>query len=138
VYDAHGALDCQVVEDPRELFISFPFIAIAPIGLLFAAGYGWLCGWGHCLPFGLAIYTCMIVDPRLHIAFHKSPALGGPLGWLQRTHLIHHRTHRYNYFFVTGLIWDVLLGCADGGGARLAGSHQAVGRTGRYNMARAG
>jgi sterol desaturase/sphingolipid hydroxylase (fatty acid hydroxylase superfamily) len=23
-------------------------------------------------------------------------------------HMIHHRTHRHNYFFVTGFVWDAL------------------------------
>ena len=112
VYDPHGAFDWQQAEDPRELFISFPLFAIAPIGLLFVAAYGWLRGWQHCLSFALAMYASMIVDHRIHIVFHRSSQLPGPLGWLQRMHMVHHRTHRHNYFFVTGLIWDVLLGTA--------------------------
>jgi hypothetical protein len=112
LYDAAGIADWQIAEDPRELFISFPLAAIAPIGLLFVAGYGWLRGWEHCLPFAAAMYTCMVADHRLHILFHKSPPLGGMLGRLQQMHLVHHQTHRYNYFFVTGWIWDVLLGTA--------------------------
>jgi sterol desaturase/sphingolipid hydroxylase (fatty acid hydroxylase superfamily) len=30
------------------------------------------------------------------------------LGTLQHFHKIHHSTHRNNFFFATGLIWDVL------------------------------
>jgi hypothetical protein len=112
VYDPHGARAWQHAEDPRELFISFPLTAIAPIGLLFVAAYGWIRGWPHALPFAVALYTCMVADHQLHIVFHKSAALPGALGWFQQMHLIHHRTHRYNYFFVTGLLWDLLLGTA--------------------------
>ena len=112
IYDAHGALEWQGGEDPRELFISFPLVAIAPIGLLFVAAYGWLRGWPHALPFAVALYACMVADHRLHILFHKAPRLAGPLGRLQHMHLIHHQTHRHNYFFVTGLVWDILFGTA--------------------------
>jgi sterol desaturase/sphingolipid hydroxylase (fatty acid hydroxylase superfamily) len=34
------------------------------------------------------------------------------LGWFQSMHLVHHATHDRNYFFVSGLLWDVLLGTA--------------------------
>jgi sterol desaturase/sphingolipid hydroxylase (fatty acid hydroxylase superfamily) len=112
VYDSHGARAWQSVEDPKELFISFPLFAIAPIGLVFVAAYGWLRGWDHCPAFAAAMYACMVTDHQLHILFHKSPELPGVLGRLQRMHLIHHGTHRYNFFFVTGLVWDVLLGTA--------------------------
>ena len=112
VYDIHGIQDFRHAEDPRELFISFPFFAVAPIGLLFVAAYGWLRGWEHCLPFAAAMYLCMIADHRLHILFHKSAKLPGPLGRLQQMHLMHHQTHRHNYFFVTGIVWDVLFGTA--------------------------
>jgi sterol desaturase/sphingolipid hydroxylase (fatty acid hydroxylase superfamily) len=50
----------------------------------------------------------MLIDHRLHILFHKSPNLGGILGRLQQMHMIHHQTHRHNYFFVSGFIWDAL------------------------------
>jgi hypothetical protein len=112
VYDSLGATEWQHAEDPKELFISFPLFAIAPIGLLFVAAYGWLRGWAHCPAFALAMYASMVADHQLHILFHKAPRLPGPLGWLQKMHLIHHNTHRHNFFFVTGLIWDVLLGTA--------------------------
>jgi hypothetical protein len=112
VYDSHGAGAWQHAEDPRELFISFPLFAIAPIGLLFVAGFGWLRGWDHCVPFAIAMYASMVADHRLHILFHKAPQLSGALGRLQQMHMIHHGTHRHNYFFVTGLVWDVLLGTA--------------------------
>lgn len=136
VYDSHGARDWQTAEDPRELFISFPLIAVAPIGLLFVAAYGWLRGWEHCSAFAIAMYACMIVDHQVHILFHKSPRLDGPLGWLQRMHMIHHGTHHHNYFFVTGLPWDVLLGTArmkaaqvySSGTSGLSESGSAIGR----------
>jgi hypothetical protein len=109
VYDAHGQRAFQVMEDPRELFISFPFFVVAPVGLLFVAAYGWLRGWEHCLPFAVWMYSCMWIDHRLHILFHRVARLPGILGWFQQMHLIHHGTHRYNYFFVSGLVWDLLL-----------------------------
>ena len=120
VYDQHGAFAWQHEEDPKELFISFPLIAVAPVGLLFVAGYGWLRGWEHCAPFAIAMYSCMVLDHRLHIMFHSSPPLPGILGRLQRMHKIHHQTHTYNYFFCTGLVWDVLLRTARFRGASTA------------------
>ena len=112
VYDVHGATAWQHAEDPKELFISFPLIAIAPIGLLFVAAYGWLRGWEHCWAFAAAQYLFMVADHQLHILFHKSPQLPGALGRLQTMHLIHHTTHQHNFFFVSGLVWDLLLGTA--------------------------
>ena len=108
IYDPHGASEWQHAEDPRELFISFPFVAIAPIALIFVAAFGALRGWDHCLPFGISMYACMLTDHRLHILFHKRPKLSGVLGRLQHMHLVHHDTHRYNFFFVTGYVWDLL------------------------------
>lgn len=98
----------QHEEDPKELFISFPLVAVAPFGLLFVAAFGWLRGWEHCLPFAIALYASMVTDHQLHILFHKSPALPGVLGRLQQMHVVHHTTHQHNFFFVTGWIWDVL------------------------------
>ena len=112
VYDKHGRDDFRHREDPNELFISFPLLLVAPVGLLFVAAYGMLRGWSHCLPFAIWMYSCMVIDHQLHILFHKAARLRGILGWLQEMHLIHHSTHRYNYFFVSGLIWDLLLGTA--------------------------
>jgi hypothetical protein len=108
VYDNHGRREQQIAEDPKELFISFPFSLIAPIGLIFVAGYGGLRGWNHCAPFAAAMYASMIADHRLHILFHKEAELTGILGRFQQMHMIHHRTHRHNYFFVTGFVWDAL------------------------------
>jgi len=108
VYDNHGQRDLHIAEDPKELFISFPFFAVAPVALLLVAAYGWLRGWMHSVPFGTAMYACMFADHRLHILFHKSPKLGGILGRFQQMHMIHHRTHRHNYFFFSGFLWDAL------------------------------
>jgi len=112
VYDPPSKRDWQRVEDPKALFISFPLLAVAPIGLLFVAGYGWLGGWANCIPFAVSMYVCMIADHQLHILFHKSTKLPGLLGTLQQMHIIHHATHRYNFFFVSGWMWDVLFGSA--------------------------
>jgi len=109
VYDAHGQREFQIAEDPRALFISFPFVVVAPFGLVFVAAYGLLRGWPHALPFAAWMYACMLLDHRVHILFHKAPRLPGILGWFQKMHLVHHDTHRYNFFFVSGLIWDLLL-----------------------------
>jgi hypothetical protein len=126
VYDSHGERDWQTSEDPRELFISFPLSAIAPIGLVFVAAFGWLRGWGHCLPFALSLYSCMVTDHQLHILFHKAPRLSGVLGRLQEMHRIHHTTHRHNYFFVTGLVWDLMFGTARAKLARLSGEERTA------------
>ena len=110
VYDSPGPNHQHHEEDPQELFISFPFRVIAPIALLFVAAYGWLRGWEHCLPFAITMYGSMLLDHRLHILFHRSAPLPGMLGRFQLMHQNHHKTHRNNYFFVTGLPWDVLFG----------------------------
>ena len=112
VYDPHGERAFQIGEDPKELFISFPLPIIAPVGLLFVALYGWLRGWPHAWPFAGALYVSMVLDHQLHILFHKYARLDGLLGWFQRMHLTHHATHNRNYFFVSGLLWDVLFGTA--------------------------
>ena len=83
-------------------------VAVAPAGLLFVALYGLLRGWAHCLPFGVWMYSCMMIDHQLHKLFHKAAHLPGPLGRLQRMHLIHHEPHRLNYFYVSGLVGDLL------------------------------
>ena len=111
IYD-NPAGDYLADEDPKELFISFPISVIAPIGLLFVAAFGWLRGWEHCVPYAIALYASMCTDHQLHILFHKSQPLPGILGRLQRMHLVHHTTHRHNFFFVTGIFWDLLFGTA--------------------------
>lgn len=108
IYDRHGALAFQVQEDPRELFISFPFIVIAPLALLLVLGYGYLVGWTHAVPFAIALYASMLIDHRLHILFHRTTALPPALERLRAMHMIHHATHNRNYFFVTGYVWDLL------------------------------
>ena len=112
IYDPHGQRVFQTGEDPKELFISFPLPIVAPVGLLLIALYGWLRGWPHAWPFMAALYFSMVADHQLHILFHKRLRLGGWLGWFQRMHLMHHATHNRNYFFVSGLIWDLLFGTA--------------------------
>jgi hypothetical protein len=112
IYDRHGENRYHIAEDPKELFISFPLPVIAPVGLVFVALYGWLCGWSHAGPFAGALYISMVLDHQLHILFHKKTRLSGPLGWFQQMHLLHHATHNKNYFFVSGLPWDVIFGTA--------------------------
>ncbi len=109
IYDGPVERPRQIADDPKELFISFPLIVIAPVGLLVAAAYGYFRGWTHAIPFGAAMYAVMILDHRLHIQFHKIPHLNGALGWFQKMHMVHHATHTTNFFFVSGLLWDVLL-----------------------------
>lgn len=108
IYDRLGERHLQMSEDPGELFISFPLPVIAGFGLIFVAIYVWLAGWAHALPFAAALYGWMLVDHRLHILFHKRTHLTGILGRLQQMHMLHHATHNSNYFFVSGLVWDVL------------------------------
>ncbi len=112
IYDRHGERSFQLAEDPNELFISFPLPVIALFGLLFVAGYAWLRGTDPALVFALGLYASMILDHQLHRLFHLRPGLGGILGWFQQMHLTHHATHNRNYFFVSGLVWDLLLGTA--------------------------
>ena len=82
------------------------------VALLFVAAFGWLRGWSHALPYAAGLYFFMLLDHRLHILFHRTQKLPGLLGRLQQMHRIHHATHTRNFFFVSGMIWDVLLGTA--------------------------
>lgn len=108
IYDGHGQFAFQHNEDPHELFMSFPFTIVAAIGLIFVALYGWLLGWPHSMGFAAGLYFFMLLDHRLHLLFHRTPQLGGILGRFQTMHLIHHATHRNNFFFVSGILWDML------------------------------
>jgi len=112
IYDRHGDTGFHTDQDPRELFISFPFAVVGPVALLFVAAYGYLCGWQDAVPYAAGLYVFMLLDHRLHILFHRTPSLPGVFGWLQRMHMVHHQTHTRNFFFVSGLVWDVLLGTA--------------------------
>lgn len=112
IYDEHGAFAQQAVVDPKELFISFPLPFVGSVGLLFVALYGWLRGWEHSWGFGVGLLGFMILDHQLHILFHKKEEMGGWLGRFQKMHQVHHATHNRNYFFVSGWVWDYLLGTA--------------------------
>jgi len=112
IYDQHGNRGFQLGEDPGELFISFPFFVVAPVALAFVAVYGYLRGWPDAFPYAAGLYFFMLLDHRLHILFHRAAKLPGLLGWFQQMHLVHHQTHNSNFFFVSGLVWDLLLGTA--------------------------
>jgi len=107
LYDTHN-LEAAHAEDPRELFISFPYPIVAAIALLPIGLYAWIFGRPAAIPFGIAVYASMTLDHLLHKQFHKHPNLPGVVGWVQQMHMTHHATHNRNYFFVTGLVWDVL------------------------------
>jgi len=107
LYDTHN-LEAAHAEDPRELFISFPYPIVAAIALLPIGLYAWIFGRPAAIPFGIAVYASMTLDHLLHKQFHKHPNLPGVVGWFQQMHMTHHATHNRNYFFVTGLVWDVL------------------------------
>jgi len=120
IYDQHGALAFQTQEDPRELFISFPFVVVAPVASLFVLAYSYLPGWHHAAPYALGLYASMLIDHRLHILFHRTTQLPPALQRLRAMHMIHHATHNRNYFFVTGYVWDLLLRTAVPPGAEVA------------------
>jgi len=113
IYDRHGDTGFHHEEDPRELFISFPFPLVGPVALLFVAAYGYLRGWDRAAPYAAGLYFFMLLDHRLHILFHRTARLPGILGRLQQMHQIHHQTHDRNFFFVSGLIWDCLFNTAE-------------------------
>jgi hypothetical protein len=125
IYDEHGATDFQQSVDPKELFISFPLSLVAVAGLLFVAVFGWLRGWEHAVPFAAGVYTFMVLDHQLHILFHKRPQMGGILGWFQQMHMLHHSTHNRNYFFVSGLLWDVLFRTVENPRPQVVTAHRA-------------
>jgi hypothetical protein len=109
IYDGHVERVFQQAQDPKELFISFPLPVVGALGLILTAIFGMLFGRMNAIPFGAGLLGFMVLDHQLHILFHKIPRLHGVLGWFQRLHLIHHATHDSNFFFVSGIIWDVLL-----------------------------
>lgn len=112
IYDDHGAFAQQAAVDPKELFISFPLPFVGAVGLLFVALYGWALGWGHCWGFSVSLLGFMTLDHQLHIQFHKRERMTGWMGRFQRMHMVHHATHDRNFFFVSGVVWDYLLGTA--------------------------
>jgi hypothetical protein len=97
-------------EDPDELFISFPARHVAAVAMLPVIGYGWALGWSHAALFGVAMYSALTLDHVLHKRFHGGRRLTGIVGWLQGMHMVHHQTHRYNFFFVSGILWDFIFG----------------------------
>jgi hypothetical protein len=107
LYDTHN-LETAAVEDPNELFISFPYPIVAAIALIPIAIYALIVGVASAIPFAGALYASMTLDHLLHKQFHKREHLPGVLGWFQQLHMTHHATHNRNYFFVTGLLWDIL------------------------------
>jgi hypothetical protein len=107
LYDSHD-LEAAAAEDPRELFISFPYPVVAAMALVPIAIYAMIFGVAAAIPFAVALYASMTLDHLLHKQFHKREHLPGVLGWFQQLHMTHHATHNRNYFFVTGLVWDVL------------------------------
>lgn len=108
VYDGPVNLQFRHTEDPNELFISFPLAVVAPVGLLIVAAYGLFRGGAHWLPFAISMYAFMLLDQQVHTLFHRHDRLEGVLGRLQDLHLVHHRTHRHNFFFASGIVWDLL------------------------------
>jgi hypothetical protein len=107
LYDSHDLKEAAA-EDPNELFISFPYPIVAAVALVPIAVYTLILGVSAAIPFAVALYGSMTVDHLLHKQFHKREHLHGVLGWFQQLHMTHHATHNRNYFFVTGLVWDVL------------------------------
>src|SRR5262249_34548500 len=75
IYDRHGESEFHHAEDPGELFISFPFLVVGPVALLFVAAYGFARGWAHTLPYAASLYFFMLLDHRLHILFHRTDRL---------------------------------------------------------------
>jgi hypothetical protein len=147
IYDRAGERQYQTAEDPKELFISFPLLIVGIAASVFVALYGWLSGWSHALPFACTFYASMILDHQLHIQFHKETRLPGALASFRQMHLAHHATHNKNYFFVTGLVWDVMFrsaltgsnasAAADGGADRDAKLMRLAPRTAALDAKRA-
>ena len=94
-------------EDPLELFISFPAAHIAVIAAIPVAAYFWFFGWPAAALFATGLYVSLIVDHQLHRRFHAGEKLPGVVGRLQEMHSIHHATHSSNFFFASGIVWDV-------------------------------
>lgn len=108
IYDGDIMRDRHFAEDPQELFISFPFKWVAAVAAIPALLYGFGLGPLHGFVFAIAMYSCMLVDHKLHVRFHTDRNLTGLLAKLQEMHYIHHATHSSNFFFVSGIVWDLL------------------------------
>ncbi len=71
IYDRHGDHRIHLAEDPRELFISFPFAVVGPVALVFVAAFGWLRGWPDCST--LRRRPLLLHAPRSPPAYPVSP-----------------------------------------------------------------
>lgn len=110
IYDRHGEVSFQRAEDPRERFISFPVAIVGSAGALLVIGYGFVFGWGNAGAFALGFGGFMFLDHQVHKLFHRKSRIGGIVGWFQQLHMVHHQTHNSNFFFVSGILWDLLFG----------------------------
>lgn len=108
-YDSED-LTLAHAEDPTELFISFPAKWVALMVLVPVLLYGAWLGVLAALCFGAGLYGSLSLDHLLHKRFHRGERLPGVLGWFQHMHVVHHATHTTNFFFVSGLVWDLLFG----------------------------
>jgi sterol desaturase/sphingolipid hydroxylase (fatty acid hydroxylase superfamily) len=83
------------------VFASFPLEGALVIGVLplYWMPAGWC--WGVCVS--------AVIDDLTHRMYHYR-RLPIPLRWFRGLHGIHHRDHDRNYAFVTGIVWDMLLG----------------------------
>jgi hypothetical protein len=91
---------------PDERYESWP-IDVWMMTLALTVGYGFAVGLrGGCL-FGLGAFAGMFVDDQIH-RLHHSGLLHWE--WFDRRHTLHHERHDCNFSFVTGALWDRILG----------------------------
>lgn len=94
------------LRDPFKALASFPYPFILAQVALLCTWYGITFGWLQGLSFFTTAFLSMTIDDRLHKLWHNGKDWGGFMGHLQKLHQIHHTTHKNNYSFFSGLIWD--------------------------------
>lgn len=100
----HLHYDSPGIGDPDGRFRGPPLWAASLAVALGSFGFGLALGWLYAPAFfGVALLSCA-ADLMAHDVLHRH---GGTWAF-QGRHDAHHQTHRHNFAFVTGVVWDVI------------------------------
>lgn len=94
--------------DPHKIFISFPYLFILPQVALISSWYGFIFGLSAGASFFASAFISMTLDDQAHRIWHSSKKLGPIMSYFKNLHNLHHTTHKNNFSFITGIIWDLL------------------------------
>lgn len=110
IYDNYFAFHMHNIGDPDAKFRNFPMIKVGLTLLPFVLVSFYFLTAPQAILFTTSMYFFMAIDYAVHEKIHSEKIESGLLGILQRMHVIHHKTQRHNFCFLTGIIWDVLFG----------------------------